>query len=85
MKCCLCGKEMNSIHDNHNPAPLVLILMRSKHRRRTLLIAAAGNVMPLVDPARMVSAGKERMIMPLIDMLEIQVLVTLVTKEVVNQ
>ena len=22
MKCCLCGKEMNSIHDTHNPAPL---------------------------------------------------------------
>ena len=22
MKCCLCGKDMPSIHDTHNPAPL---------------------------------------------------------------
>ena len=73
MKCCLCGKEMNSIHDTHNPAPLAPHTYAKQAQEENSPHRCCGQCnAEKVNPARMVSAGKERMIMPLIDMLEIQ-------------
>ena len=58
MKCCLCGKEMNSIHDTHNPAPLAPHTYAKQAQEENSPHRCCGQCnAEKVNPARMASLG----------------------------
>lgn len=72
MNCCLCGKEMNSIHDTHNPHPLApkTIAKQALENQSPHRCCGACNA-HRVCPARMLAAdGKGTFYQPLEDWLE---------------
>ena len=70
MNCCLCGKEMVSIHETHNPSPLTPNTTAKEAYDNNLPHRCCGECnAEVVTPARVVKAGFKSGYVPIFDIL----------------
>ena len=69
MNCCLCGKEMVSIHETHNPAPLAPHTYAKEALEQNLPHRCCGECdATRVNPARAARKGLTKAILPVFDL-----------------
>ena len=71
MNCCLCGKEMVSIHETHNPAPLAPRTYAKEAQENNLPHRCCGECNAThVNPARAESMGITKGVIPVLEIWE---------------